>query len=42
VNIFQEGRGEGDIVRDRSAVASGDYNKAIDAKMAEIKETCKL
>ncbi len=42
VNLFQEGTGKGHIVKDRSAVASGDYNKAIDAKIAEIKSTCNV
>ena len=42
VNLFQEGSGHGDVVKDRSAVASGDYNKAIDAKIAEIKSTCNV
>ena len=41
VNIFQEGSGS-DNVKDRSSVASGDYNKAIDAKIAEIKSTCNV
>ncbi len=41
VNIFQEGSGSS-IVKDRNAVASGDYNKAIDAKIAEIKSTCNV
>jgi len=42
VNIFQEGRGQGVIVSDKKAVASGEYNKAIAAKIAEIKKTCKI
>ncbi len=41
VNIFQEGSGS-DAVKDRSSVAAGDYNKAIDAKIAEIKSTCNV
>ncbi len=41
VNIFQEGSGS-PIVKDRSAVASGDYNKAIEAKIAEIKSACNV
>ncbi len=41
VNIFQEGSGS-DNVKDRNAVAAGDYNKAIDAKIAEIKSTCNV
>ena len=41
VNIFQEGSGS-DKVKERKSVASGDYNKAIDAKIAEIKQTCGL
>jgi len=41
VNIFQEGSGS-DIVKERSSVASGDYNKAIDAKIAEIKSACNV
>ncbi len=41
VNIFQEGSGS-DNVADRKSVASGDYNEAIDAKIAEIKSTCNL
>ncbi len=39
VNIFQEGSGSGDV-KDRKSVAAGDYNEAIDAKIAEIKSTC--
>ena len=42
VNIFEEGSGHGNVVKDRSAVASGDYNKAIEAKIAEIKSTCNV
>ena len=41
VNIFQEGSGS-DNVKDRNAIAAGDYNKAIDAKIAEIKSTCNV
>ncbi len=41
VNIFQEGSGS-DNVADRKSVASGDYNEAIDAKIAEIKSTCNV
>ena len=41
VNIFQEGSGS-DKVKERKSVASGDYNKAIDAKIAEIKSTCNV
>ncbi len=41
VNIFQEGSGSGDV-EDRRSIAAGDYNKAIDAKIAEIKQTCGL
>ncbi len=41
VHIFQEGSGS-KIVEDRKAVASGDYNKAIEAKIAEIKSTCNV
>ncbi len=41
VNIFQEGSGS-DNVKERSSVASGDYNKEIDAKIAEIKSTCNV
>ncbi len=41
VNIFQEGSGS-DNVKDRKSVAAGDYNKAIDAKIAEIKSTCNV
>ncbi len=39
VNIFQEGSGSGEV-KERSSIAAGDYNKAIDAKIAEIKQTC--
>jgi hypothetical protein len=39
VNIFQEGSGS-DNVKDRNSIAAGDYNKEIDAKIAEIKSTC--
>ncbi len=41
VNIFQEGSGS-DNVKERNAIASGDYNKAIDAKIAEIKSACNV
>ena len=41
VNLFQEGAGS-PVVKERAAVASGDYNKAIDAKIAEIKSTCNV
>ena len=41
VNIFQEGSGSNNVA-DRKSVASGDYNEAIDAKIAEIKSTCNL
>ncbi len=41
VNIFQEGSGS-DNVKDRSSIAAGDYNKEIDAKIAEIKSTCNV
>ena len=41
VNIFQEGSGS-DKVKERKSVASGDYNEAIDAKIAEIKQVCVL
>ncbi len=41
VNIFQEGSGS-PIVKDRAAVASGDYNKAIEAKIGEIRATCNV
>ncbi len=41
VNIFQEGSGS-DKVKERSSIASGDYNKEIDAKIAEIKATCNV
>ena len=42
VNIFQEGAGKGEMIKDRQEVASGEYNKALEAKIAEITETCKL
>ena len=41
VNIFREGSGN-EAVEDRRRVAAGDYNKAIDAKIAEIKSTCNV
>ncbi len=41
VNIFQEGS-RSDKVKERSSIASGDYNKEIDAKIAEIKATCNV
>ncbi len=41
VNLFQEGAGS-PVVKERAAVASGDYNKAIDAKIAEIKSACNV
>jgi hypothetical protein len=41
VNIFQEGSGN-DAVKDKNSVASGEYNKALDAKIAEIKSTCNV
>ncbi len=42
VNIFQEGSGNKKVVSDRKAVASGEYNQSIDAKIAEIKATCNV
>ncbi|MDA1099464.1 MAG: hypothetical protein O2967_10825 [Proteobacteria bacterium] len=42
VNLWQEGSGHGVMVEDRKEVASGEYNKAIDKKIAEIKTACKL
>ena len=41
VNIFQEGSGSGEV-KDRRSIAAGDYNKAIDAKIAEIESTCNV
>ncbi len=41
VNIFQEGSGN-EVVEERRKVAAGEYNKAIDAKIAEIKSTCNV
>ncbi len=41
VNIFKEGSGSG-AVEEHRRIASGDYNKAIDAKIAEIKSTCNV
>ena len=42
VNILQTGAGSGDVVDDKNAVAGGDYNEQIDAKIKEIKDTCGL
>ncbi len=42
VNIFQEGSGDAKVVSDREAVASGEYNESIDAKIAEIKTICNV
>ena len=41
VNIFEEGSGSTGVA-DRKAIAAGDYNRAIDAKIAEIKSTCNV
>ena len=41
VNIFQEGSGS-KSVEERRQVAAGEYNKAIDTKIAEIKSTCNV
>ncbi len=41
VNIFQEGSGS-PAVKERSSVVSGDYNKALEAKIAEIKSACNV
>ena len=41
VNIFQEGSGS-KSVEERRQVAAGEYNKAIDAKISEIKSTCNV
>ncbi len=42
VNILQTGAGSGDVVDDKNAVAGGDYNEQIDAKIKEIKDNCGL
>ncbi len=41
VNIFQEGSGSSSV-EERRQVAAGEYNKAIDTKIAEIKSTCNV
>ncbi len=41
VNIFQEGSGSSEV-KERSSIVAGDYNEALDAKIAEIKQTCGL
>ncbi len=41
VNIFKEGSGSSSV-EERRQVAAGEYNKAIEAKIAEIKSTCNV
>ena len=41
VHIFQEGAGN-PVVKERRAVATGEYNSAIDAKIGEIRAACNV